>query len=391
MVNNKKILIIKLQPYNSLSSSNMRMLAMMKGLDNLGYSMDLLCTPISAVTYVNDMSDYAFLERVRIINTPQNIAYEKLVAKSSNNRRNSIKKFILSVLRKIFHKFSLYTGSVRIARKLSIKILPQNDYEYVISVSDPKISQVALLSLVKQGLKYDHIIEYWGDPLTGDITQKAIYPQFILKKEEEKYFAIADKIIYTSPFTLDFEKKIHPKYSNRMSFVPTANAYPKHFPKNDNDIFTVGYYGAYNSWIRNIIPLYDSFDLLRGKAKLYIVGDSDLELSEKSNITIRSRSVVKDLEAKTDLFVCVLNKSGTQIPGKLYHNAASNKPILVILDGDEPTKMKEYLDSFNRFIICNNNSKSIASAIESIIDDCREWLPCERLEAEVVASEILKD
>ena len=98
MIEEKRILVIKLQAYNSLSSSNMRMLAMMKGLDELGFKMDLLCTPVSAVTHINDMSDYGFLDKVSIITTAQNTSYEKLVTGAENKK--SIKYVVLPLLRK---------------------------------------------------------------------------------------------------------------------------------------------------------------------------------------------------------------------------------------------------------------------------------------------------
>ena len=269
-------------------------------------------------------------------------------------------------------------------------MLPHKEYEYVISVSDPKISQIALLTLLSKGLKCGKVIEYWGDPLTGDITQKALYPKCFIRREERKFLRKADKIVYTSPFTLEMEQKLHPKYASRMIFVPTANAFVKIYPEHENDIFVVGYYGAYNSTIRNILPLYQAFDELIGRAKLFLVGDSDLQLESTQNVEIRPRGVVKDLEEITDLYVCVLNSSGTQIPGKLYHNASTNKPILVILDGDRRERMKEYLESFNRFIICQNDKESIISAINSIIENKAVYEPCKLLDPVTIANKIIE-
>ena len=384
-----RILIIKLAAYRSLASSNMRMLAMMKGLDDLGYQMDLLCTPVSVMSKLNDMDDYGFLERVTIVTTEPNAAYETLVSSSMKGKSNGKQK-LLAVLRKIYHSFSLYTNSAKPAKKISLSILPHTEYKYVISVSDPKSSQIALRTLIRKGLKCEKVIEYWGDPMSGDITQRAIYPQFIVKNEERKFLRIADKIVYTSPFTLAMEQKNHPMYADRMIFVPTANAFQKIYSESQNDVYTVGYYGAYPSRIRNILPLYNAFSWLIGQAKLNLVGDSDLELKPTENVMIRPRGIVKDLEKQTDLFVCVLNSSGTQIPGKLYHTAATNRPILVVLDGDEQNRMQQYLDSFDRFIICKNTEEDIVAAIKKIMDDNRIWKPCKLLEPKTIASRIIQ-
>ena len=382
------ILVIKLQAYNSLSSSNMRMLAMMKGLNELGYKMDLLCTPVSAVTTVNDMEDYAFLKDVTIITTSQNRMYERLVS-SPEGAKEGLKQKLLPLLRKVYHTFSLYTSSSKIAKKLTLDILPRKEYKYVISVSDPKISQIALRALLHDGLRSEKVIEYWGDPMTGDITQKAIYPECIIKREERRFLKVADKIVYTSPFTLEMEQKAHPAYAARMTFVPTANAFEKIYPETQNAVYTVGYYGAYYSWIRNIKPLYHAFSSLRGVAKLNLVGDSDLQLQPADNVMIRPRGIVKDLEEQTDLFVCVLNSTGTQIPGKLYHTAATNRPILVVLDGDRQDEMRKYLESFDRFILCGNSETEIVAAIRSIMNDKRVWEPCKLLEPKAIAKRII--
>ena len=381
-----RILVIKLAPYDSLVSSNMRMLALMKGLDQLGYSMDLLSTPKSNVLVDNDMSDYPFLDRVNIVYTGQSNLYEAVVAR----RKSGIVGKLYPIAKKIYHRLSLYNHTDKVAKAISIDVLPQREYEYVIAVSDPKTTYIALRALLQQGLKAKKILEYWGDPLYGDVTQKAIYPAFILKREERRFLSLADKIVYTTPMTLKMEQKTYPEYADRMFCIPTANATKKKYDDPRNDIYTVGYYGGYNTTVRNIMPLYQAFHKLIGTAKLNLVGDTDLDLASTVNIMVKPRGVVKELEEKTDLFVCVLNNSGTQIPGKVYHMAATNRPILVVLDGEMKESMAEYLKTFNRYVTCENTAEDIEKAVRSIIADKREWTPCERLEPEQIAAEMLQ-
>ncbi len=378
-------LVIKMQPYNSLNSSNMRMLAMMKGLYELGIEMELVTRELSAVSERNDMSDYAFLEDVKIVSFSSNARYEQLVSSKS-----SWKQALLPIARKIYHRLSLYDNSLAIANKASIDVLERREYDYVISVSDPKTSHVALRNLLNQGLKAKKIIQYWGDPLYGDVTQRALYPGFVLKREERKFLRLADKIVYTSPFTLENQRRNYPEHADKMIVVPTANASQKIYPPTQNEVFTVGYYGAYHSRVRNLLPLYEAFAKLQGVAKLNLVGDSDLALQPTANVMLRPRGVVKDLEEKTDLFVCVLNRAGTQIPGKAYHTAATNRPILVLVDGDEQEKMIEYLKTFDRFIIAQNNVDSICKAIQDAAQNPREWAPCPALAPKDVAAKIIE-
>lgn len=68
-------------------------------------------------------------------------------------------------------------------------------------------------------------------------------------------------------------------------------------------------------------------------------------------------------EEDADLLIVLLNKKGTQIPGKIYHYAGTNKPILIILDGDRKEEIKEYLSLFNRFYFCENNERTRNRAI----------------------------
>ena len=381
-----RILVIKLAPYDSLVSSNMRMLALMKGLDQLGYSMDLLTTQKSAVLVDNDMSDYNFLERVNIVFVTKSNVYEAAVSKSNKGLLSRL----YPIIRKVYHAFSIYDHTVKAAKAISIELLPNRKYDYVIAVSDPKTTHVALKTLIHQGLKANKIIEYWGDPLYGDITQKTLYPGFVLKREEYKLLSLADKIVYTSPLTLDAEKRIYPKLSERMICLPTANASQKLYLDTNNEYYTVGYYGAYDSTVRNIEPLYDAFKRLLGEARLNLVGDSDLHLQSTENVMVKPRGVVRELEAKTDLFVCVLNKTGTQIPGKIYHMAATNRPILVILDGEMKQQIAEYLDTFNRYVTCENTAIDIEKAIRSIMADKRAWTPCASLEPKQIGAEMLR-
>lgn len=381
-----RILVMKLAPYDSLVSSNMRMLALMMGLDQLGYSMDLLSTPKSNILVDNDMSDYQFLDRVNIVYTGQSNLYEAVVAK----RNNGIVGKLYSIAKKIYHRISLYNHTDKVAKAISINVLPQKEYDYVIAVSDPKTTYIALQALLNEDLKAKKIIEYWGDPLYGDVTQKAIYPGFILKREERKFLALADKIVYTTPMTLKMEQETYPEYAARMVCIPTANATQKIYDDPGNETYIVGYYGGYKSTVRNIMPLYEAFRNLNGIARLNLVGDTDLELASTENVMVKPRGVVKELEEKTDLFVCVLNSSGTQIPGKIYHMAATNRPILVVLDGEMKDQIADYLRTFNRYVTCENTADDIEKAIRSIMVDTRVWAPCERLEPKQIASEMLQ-
>ncbi len=384
MISNNRVLVIKMSPYDGLNSSTLRTIAMIKGLLAKGFEIDWLTIRPSQTHVINDVSQYSFLENVRIIYANENTVYNS-IAKINKG----LKKRIISLIRKAYHYFSLFDYTKKIAESVSIDMLCCNDYEYLISVSDPKTSHIAAKVLIQQGLKYKKWIQYWGDPLVGDISYNKALPKKTLINAERKLFSISNKIVYTSPLTLYDEKKLHPDYSSRMVVVPTAFIKEKIFTKKNNDKFVVGYYGTYHSRIRNIIPLYDACKYLEDSVNLIICGDSDIDLISNKNTLIQPRGDIREYEEITDLFICILNCSGTQIPGKLYHYAATNRPVLVIVDGEYKEDIVNYIKQFNRYYICENDKKSIIDTIKKIQRSNSTWSPCERFSPEKVIDQII--
>ncbi len=384
MVNNNRVLVIKLSPVKGLNSSMMRALAAVKGLVEKGYIVDLLTLQASA-THVLSEKEYEFMNKVNIIYANPNRIYSSIVASSNSG----LKQKIVGLLRKVYHTFSLFDYSGSIARKIKIDILPKTEYEYVLAVSDPKTTHIAAQKLIAQGLKCNKLIEYWGDPLYGDITLKSIYPGFVYKHLEKKLLSIADKIVYTSPFTLNEEQKLYPKLKEKMIYTPTAYLEERILPPRSGK-YTVGYYGAYPSDVRNILPLYEACKKMENIINLKIVGNSDLSLDNTPNIEVYPRGDITSFEEITDLFVCILNKSGTQIPGKLYHYAAYNRPVLVVEDGEYANEMHDYICSFNRYYTCKNEIEEIEDCIKRIMNSKTQWMSFEEMNSIHVINTILE-
>lgn len=384
MVKNNRVLVIKLSPVKGLNSSMMRALAAVKGLIEKGFVVDLLTLQASA-SHVLSEKEYEFMDKVNIIYANPNRTYSSLVAGSNTG----LKQKLVGMLRKVYHTFSLFDYSGSIAKKIKIDILPETEYEYVLAVSDPKTTHIAAQKLIAGGLKCNKLIEYWGDPLYGDITLKSIYPSFVYKHIEKKLLSIADKIVYTSPFTLREEQKLYPEFKDKMIYSPTAYLEEKSLPPR-NGKYTVGYYGAYPSNVRNIVPLYEACKKMENVVDLKIVGNSDLTLENTKNIEVYPRGDISAFEKITDLFVCVLNKNGTQIPGKLYHYAAYNRPVLVIEDGDYAIEMHAFIHSFNRYYTCNNSAADIEACIKLIIESNEQWEPFTKMDSMHVINNILE-
>lgn len=378
-------LVIYLSEYNGLSSSAKRMLGLVKGLVEKNFEVTLLTTEFK--NRATDEETNKMLQKVQVISIESN-----MYSSGSQLGKGDYKKKIRQIAGSLYRLVCIFGHTERIAKNVKINILPYQEYDFAISISDPKTSHIALKSLLKQGLTCKKIIEYWGDPLYGDITFKSIYPSSHIRDIEKKMLILADSIVYTSPFTVKREQEIFPELSLKMKYVPTASAKRIFNQGKKDDSFVVGYYGAYHSGVRNIMPLYNTFaDNKSGDAILNIIGDSNLKLESRDNILVRPRGNISQYECDTDVLVCILNRTGTQIPGKLYYNASTNKAVLVILDGDEISEMRRFLASFDRFYVCENSEEEIARTIEKIRNSHKCWNPCELLQTDVVANMVLED
>jgi glycosyltransferase involved in cell wall biosynthesis len=271
-----------------------------------------------------------------------------------------------------------------------LTLLPQQQFDIIISSSDPKSSHIVVDNLIRKGLKFNKWIQYWGDPLTIDITSKHIYPKYYTKHVERRILKAANKIIYVSPFTLQEQQKLFPKLAQKMTFLPIPYEYEKVYAKTKNEKFVVGYFGYYVKGIRNIFPLYEAFKNINTSLQLNIVGGSDIQLQTIDNIGIYPISNnISEFEKNCDLLVVILNSQGSQIPGKVYHAAATNKPVLVILDGENKYEIRSYLEKYDRFYFCENDSKNIADAINIISKRDKQFNPCKELSAKYIAHSFL--
>lgn len=380
-----KVLIVSFAPIESNNSATIRTLGLVKGLLQLNCAVDYLTVKPNSNTLAQ--VKYEFSKKIRIIRVDNNRVYDIVV-----RNEDGPKKIIVQTIRKVYHAFSIYDHTYSIAKKVDISLLTNTQYDLVISSSDPKTSHIAVKSLIKQGLKYRNWIQYWGDPMALDITNKSIYPRRFLAKHEERLLKLADRIIYVSPFTLSQQKELFKNLSNKMYFLPVPYIEERVYERVSNNKLVMGYFGSYHSNVRNIIPLYNACLKLKDCVQLYIVGDSDLKLKEAENIKIYPRGDISEFEKHADLLVCLLNRKGTQIPAKVYHAAATNKPVLVILDGQEIEAFRKYFESFNRFILCENNEKSIQETTKSIImnKDTLEYQPAPEFHPNRIAKSFIE-
>ena len=265
------------------------------------------------------------------------------------------------------------------------------DFDIIVSSSDPKSAHLFAEELIHLRPSIcKKWIQYWGDPMTNDITSKSLVPEYIIRREERRIIQKADKIVYVSPLTAILAKKTHPAMAKKIEFYPVPfkeDNKEKAFNPNNR---MVSYIGDYSSTVRNMEPLIAALKEMDIKAA--IIGNSDIKVSPTNNLIVKDRLIGKELEEitnKTGIYVCVCNKRGTQIPGKIYHNVNTGKPILIILDGEYVEQLKEYFSSFNRYYMCSNKKEEIVKTLNEIIKDYKQFDIPQQLLPEVIAKGFL--
>ena len=389
MVSKMNIIFVSAVSTRMNTSSSIRNVALIDGLLKNGHTITLIepLPSTDSIFYDNLILEH---ENLSVVYLNEKYIYSKT---AKMNTTSKIKRILRKIIRKIYHRIIIIKGPRYHIKTELLERIKEFDYDTIISSSDPKTSHMVAINILKI-LKLESIdwIQYWGDPMSIDVTSKCLMPRFYVKLLEKKILKKASKIIYTSPITLEVQRVIFNNLKFKMRYVPTpfsksiSNLKCK---KNmiKNKVRTIGYFGNYESSVRNIIPLYSA---IRNnyELKLIISGYSDIKLISSDNAEIKpriNREEVKDLEKASDLLIVLLNHKGTQIPGKIFHYAGTDKPILVILDGEYSRLIKRVFDKFGRYYFCNNDTDSIRDAITSIFAENKSFKPLEEFSSEKVA------
>ena len=354
-----KVLFVTLFLLENNTSVTISNYGLLRGLQQLGHDITLLMPYASADDTLLIPYDVSGMRIVRVDGIPFN-----------QLRQAPKKQTIWFKIKRKWHKwfdFLDFTAPY-LQSGTSVSLLDEH-FDLIISTSDPKTTHVFVKKLINKGLSYGRWIQHWGDPMYGDITRSNAYPNWVIKWYERRIIKWADKVVYVSPFTADMLKQAHPKYKDKIHFVPLPCEEIEQTPLQErSDTLKLVYLGDYSPSIRNILPLYDAVKEL-DNVQLTIAGISSLKLESTNHITVLPRipqTQCHQLEAEADVSITVCNLRGTQIPGKVYYAAASQKHMLVILDGDEKDKLRTYIESFNRYIVCDNNVESIKEALSKI-------------------------
>ena len=349
---NKIIFISEMRdPYSNASSTQIMTRNILKGF----------CDNCKDVTFVAIIEENVSKENIK---TYYNGLYTRLVFVSdiTQNRRTRLKGMLSMV----------WNTTINHSGKNITDICNLIDDDTVLVSHSPSIDSILLCRAIKQKFPKLRYVQYWSDPITLALISPKDYsikrlPFFWVENQLHKS---ADAIVYGTKSLYIGQKSLFKRYSKKMAYCDVSycidNEITDDSCANKKELL-FGYFGGYNSSVRDIRHLYKAFE--NEKSKLLICGNGDISLAERSNIEVVNRvpqSEVASLEASADVYICILNKHGIQIPGKVFYLTDTDKYILVICDGDYKKVIREYLSSFKRFIFCENTVDDIRRIIKEI-------------------------
>ncbi|MFQ7156082.1 MAG: hypothetical protein ACLRQR_04995 [Merdimonas faecis] len=384
-----RIAIILALPAEYNTSSMLRCRAIINAMVELGHSIKCY------MPYPDENSKY--YSAMLNIKDVEIFRYGKIIktgsfALATQTKRQSIKSMIKKFAHKAFKKIDVFGATLLYLpeRKKISKDINKNDFEYLISFSDPMPAHMIGKYCKRHNAKLKYI-QQWGDPLASDTISKTAQPVWLRKIIENSLLRPADRICYVSPFTNDEQKAFFPRHAGKMIFLPTPSLeYNSEKITENNKRLCLGYFGSYNSVARNLLPFY-KVAIRTPDVEFFIIGDSDLLLESTANVHVLQRISQEELEVymkKTDVIICLMNHKGNQIPGKVYHDASSTKDILFIKDGEYGDEIEKFFSKYNHYTFVNNSEDDISKAI---VNYKTEGVPVRKPVVEFTALSIAED
>lgn len=383
-----KILFVVSRPLEINTSSSIRNKAMIEGLLANGHAIDLLTTTPNEKHAAYDKS--LAIKGVRCIRIPMNQT-QKLTGLC---RQSKLLFRLKSIAYKWISRHEVYDHLKFIKNHTDYVDLSNNHYDYIISSSDPKSSHLFVLKLLaqKKPLFNGKWIQIWGDPFLTDITITN-HNKGKIRAEEQRLLNAADCVFYVSRMTLEQQQELYPACAQKMHYTPIP--YVREEITNNRDLsraatIELAYCGDYGSSIRNLRPLYEAVNQ-SDNIHLTVCGGSDTPLQNTEKVTVKGRmpyKTVREIENQADILVFVANRSGTQIPGKIYQYSGANKPILFILDGNATT-LREQFEEYHRFAFANNSAGNIIETLKKLMTTDKTYLPLKDFSKQRVMEELM--
>jgi len=388
MCYNLKILYVTSVALEYNSSANIRNKALISGLIALGHEVSTL-----SVEAQKDAKNYDSQLELNVTN--RFVIPLKPIHSTATTRKHDglFARFMKRIIYAVRSFFSIYDSRIIYANDAS-KIRLVERYDLMISSSDPKSSHRIAEELLKVNhQKIRYWIQYWGDPFADDINFRAKILRNKVKCEERRLIELPDLIVYVSPFTKNAICDRYPQFAYKCKWCPSPYEKVRQYSIPSNKLFTILYAGNYYSRDRDLLPLINAV-LENESMKLILLGDSDIRVPESDRIIAFER-VKQDevylLEEQANVLACVLNRKGTQIPGKIFQVAGTNKPILICADYNSSTKeIINCFEQFDRFSFSENKSIAISQKLSQMcLSSRQDFMPLLEWSGQEIARRII--
>ena len=366
-----RILFITFSDISICSSSNIRNISLIKGMLDKGHQVDIISYKTGNNAQVQDETFKEITDRCKVIELRGKLVTEKISSGLLSSGNTSIKAKLYNRLRKIYYSLEPVDSLRKIASSIDIEGLGIEEYDVMISSSNPYSVHILAARIKKRyfksGIKW---VQYWGDALYYDtLNRNPILPSR-LKKAEYNLIKNCDVVVYTNDVILNKQKRLYKNMADKMTFIETPYAFA-HQDTTETFEYQVGYFGSFSTVVRDIVPLYSV--LSKEAYKSVIIGNGNLEIFPTDTLKVMPRatvSVVSEHENNTKILVCICNKLTTKgeetgaIPGKAYHYGATDKTILMI--GASPD-VEEFLKKYNRFVFVPNDAEKIKEKLDELL------------------------
>lgn len=256
------------------------------------------------------------------------------------------------------------------------KMLSEYDSFDVIVSHSPSVEPVFYAKAARKLFPNARYVQFWSDPYARSNLAMHLplpFKRRLMAKIENAVLRYPDEIIYGTDTLYQAQSLQFPKRRNKMR--PCDVSYNMFNASGEKKITfsgngkVCGYVGNYFKEIRNIEPCYQAFAEHPELGNLVLCGSGNASVIPQDNIALVSRCSPAEataIENGLDVLICVLNVKTAQIPGKVFYQTNSGKPIVVILDGPDWKEIYQYLKKFDRFEFCENNPESISECIKRI-------------------------
>lgn len=352
------------------SSAAVRNNALVKGLTELGHSVDVHTVRFSEEKTSPDLN-YGNITFTDVFDWT---ARQSLGNKVDKSRLLTFARNVYVSLRKYREFPDKYYGWIK---KFNVAAIDADKYDLMISSSDGKTSHYVAerIKRKKPSLKW---IQIWGDPWYDDVNLKG-FLRWRVKNAERKILTKADKIVYISAPTAEVMQARYQKLAGNIHFVPRSYMYEyKYDVPTEGDMHVV-YAGSISAAHgRNINGFVEAISNYNTTADRKIILDVYGVVDEAIKQEVSSRYAnfydgvnVKQLGEvykKSNALLYISNKAGsTQIPGKLYDYLGTSSTILCLVN-NKTDGIAEFLRTLGeRCLLVENNKSNITEELPEIV------------------------